>query len=276
MIPIQGPGPVGIQLEDPTQPFDPVNNPLIPIVTNGNTTGGSNLGGRIIRITPQGVVNTFASGFNTSGNLDASSFINSELSITFSADGTTLYASDGDGIWQFKTTASLAGSTSGTLIGLNDLRTLGVPYDGQNSAVAVVDTGVDAISAPFRGRVSPGKNLWTGGLGNKDFAASGGGTTTGGGGGGGGAGGGGTGGTGTTGQVLSNTFDGHGTPVAGVVAQFVPQATIEPVAIFQPFVASVSLSSTTTGGGRRRWRRRRSAAAAGPRVPARSARCPTP
>ena len=82
------------------------------------------------------------------------------------------------GVWQFKTTASLAGSTSGTLIGLNDLRTLGVPYDGQNSAVAVVDTGVDANSAPFRGRVAPGKNIWTGGLGNRDLAAAGGGTTT--------------------------------------------------------------------------------------------------
>ena len=32
VIPIQGSGPVGIQLEDPTQPYDPVNNPLIPII----------------------------------------------------------------------------------------------------------------------------------------------------------------------------------------------------------------------------------------------------
>ncbi len=48
---------------------------------------------------------------------------------------------------------------------LNDLRTLGVPYDGQNSAVAVVDTGVDASSPPFRGRVAPGTDIFTGGLG---------------------------------------------------------------------------------------------------------------
>ena len=68
-----------------------------------------------------------------------------------------LYASDDAGIWQFKTTADLADSTSGTLVGLNDLRTLGVPYDGQNSAVAVVDTGVDAASPPFRGRVVAGE-----------------------------------------------------------------------------------------------------------------------
>ena len=74
----------------------------------------------------------------------SSSFVGSSLSITFSADGTTLYAADDDGIWQFKTTASLAGSSSGTIVGLNDLRTLGVPYDGQNSAVDVIDTGIDA------------------------------------------------------------------------------------------------------------------------------------
>ena len=52
------------------------------------------------------------------------------------------------------------------------------------------------------------------------------------------------------GNTLTNTFDGHGTPVAGVVAQFVPQATIEPVSIFQPFGFSVSLTvgTGTTGG----------------------------
>ena len=79
-----------------------------------------------------------------------------------------LFASDDQGIWQFKTTADLASSTSGTLVGLNDLRTLGVPYDGQNSAVAVVDTGVDAMVPSFRGRVAPGTDLFTGGLGNQD------------------------------------------------------------------------------------------------------------
>ena len=161
-----------------------MNNPLVPLTTGGNTTG-SNFGGRIIRILPDGIVNTFAEGFDTSGLQSAQSFINSSFTITFSADGTTLWAADNEGIWQFKSTASLAGSTTGTLIGLNDLRTLGVPYDGINSAVAVVDTGVDAISPPFRGRVSPGTNIWTGGLGNKDLLPlGGGGTTTGGAGGG--------------------------------------------------------------------------------------------
>ena len=49
------------------------------------------------------------------------------------ADGTTLYASDNDGIWQFKTVGSLANSSAGSLIGLNDLRSLGVPYEGQDT-----------------------------------------------------------------------------------------------------------------------------------------------
>ncbi|WP_165227215.1 hypothetical protein [Aquisphaera insulae] len=250
VVPVSGDGPVGITLADPSQQYDPVTNPLVPI-DYSSSTSTLGLGGRVVRITQDGILTTFATGFDVSPALDASSFVDSELSITFSADGTTFYASDNDAIWQFKTTASLAGSTSGTLIGLNDLRTLGVPYEGQNSAVAVVDTGVDANSAPFRGRVTKGKSLWTGGKGNQDLAAnSGGGTSSTGGnnnGGGGNTGGGNNGNT-SSGNTLSNTADGHGTPVAGVVAQFVPQATIEPIAIFQPFLGQVTLSSTTTGG----------------------------
>ncbi len=117
---------------------------------------------------------SFADGFDTSGAQDSSSFVDSTLSIGFSADGTILYAADDQGIWQFKTTADLADSTSGSLIGLNDLRTLGVPYDGQNAAVAVVDTGVDANATSFRGRVAAGTNIITGGLGNEDLAPAGG------------------------------------------------------------------------------------------------------
>ncbi len=237
LVPVQGTGVIGVTT-------DAAGN-VIPVVNNGNTTDGSNdFGGRIIRILPNGTVNEFAYGFDTSGNQDSSSFVDSSLTISFSADGTTMFASDDAGIWQFKTTASLAGSTSGTLVGLNDLRTLGVPYDGQNSAVAIVDTGVDASSPPFRGRVAPGENLFTGGLGNVDTAASSGpAAATGGGGGGGGAGG------GT--NVLANSVGGHGTPVAGVVAQFVPQATLVPVDIFLPFNAGRTLtaSSTTSGTG---------------------------
>ncbi len=237
-IPIQGEGTVGV-IED-------VPNHFVPLVTNGNTTGGTNIGGRIIRITPSGVVTTFAQGFHTSGNQDASSFQNSSLSLTFSADGTTLYASDDDGIWQFKTTTSLASSTSGSIVGLNDLRTLGVPYEGQDSAVAIVDTGVDASVPSFRGRVATGSNVITNGLGNTDTSpgsANNTGTTTG------------T-GTTTTGTATGATAvtplnsDGHGTPEAGVIAQFVPQATLEPVNIFYPFLSfSSTTTSTTTGTG---------------------------
>src|SRR5271157_1519997 len=221
-VPVDGPTIVGLQKQDPNAPYDATTNPLVVVYDLVANT----LGGRIIQITPQGVVSDFAQGFAVSSAPDASSFIDSELSITFSADGTTLWASDNQGIWQFKTTASLADSTTGTLIGLNDLRTLGVPYDGQGSAVAVVDTGVDGQSPPFRGRVTTGTNIWTGGPGNQDLAANAGGGTTG------TTGTTGTAGTSSTGQNLANTFDGHGTPVAGVVVQFVPQATIEPVTIF--------------------------------------------
>ena len=241
IVPVQGTGFIGVTTD--------ASGNVIPITTNGNSTFGSNdFGGRILRVLPNGTVNVFAYGFDTSAAQDYTSFVNSSLTISFSADGTTLYASDDDAIWQFKTTADLADSTSGTLVGLNDLRTLGVPYDGQDSAVDVVDTGVDATVPSFRGRVAPGTDIFTGGLGNMDLASTTTSTTTGGGGAGGGAGG--AGGTGTGGNTtLSNTLDGHGTPVAGVIAQFVPQATIVPVDIFVPFIGSVTLSSSSSTGG---------------------------
>lgn len=211
-IPIQGPGVVGVEL-------DPNGN-VVPIITNGNSTGGSNLGGRIVRIDPNGVVTNFAENFHTNGAQDASSFINSSLSVTFSADGTTLYVADNDGIWQFKTVTSFAGSTSGTLTGLNDLRSLGVPYEGQDSAVAVVDTGVDSLTPNFRGRVAPGKNVITNGPGNDDLAA---GVSVGGAG-----------------------VNGHGTLIAGIVSQFVPDATIVPVNVFTPNQATAGVTGGTT------------------------------
>ncbi len=142
-----------------------VNNPVVTITPTDVGTGG-----RILRITPSGIVSTFAQNFHTSNATDSSAFTQSSLSDTFSSDGTTFYVADDDAIWQFKTVTSLAGSDSGSLIGLNDLRSLGVPYDGEGSAVAIVDTGVDALSAPFRGRVAPGTNVITGGLGNDDTA----------------------------------------------------------------------------------------------------------
>lgn len=205
VLPVQGPGVGGLEATPTGNQFE------LP---------SGNLGGRIIRIKPDGTVSTFAEGFHTNGSYGSDSFVNSSLSITFSADGTTLYAAADDGIWQFKTVTSLANSTSGSLIGLNDLRTLGVPYEGQDSAVAIVDTGVDAKVPNFRGRVAPGRNILTRGFGNDDLAPFS--TTT------------------TTGVSTNN---GHGTLVAGVVAQFVPQATLVPVNIFG------TRALTTTNGG---------------------------
>ncbi len=227
VIPVQGPGGAGATL-------DSAGNQII------SASSGS-LGGRIVRISPTGVVTPFATGFNTSNAFDSSSFTSSSLSITFSADGTTLYAADNDGIWQFKTQASLAGSTSGSLVGLNDLRTLGVPYEGQNSAVTILDTGVDATSPGFRGRVAPGKNVLTNGTGNDDYAAGLATTAA--------TGNGNNGNNGTTGGAsIPTTADGHGTLVAGVVSQFVPQATLNPVSAFNPFNAG-NTGGTTGGGG---------------------------
>jgi hypothetical protein len=226
-IPVQGPGPVGVTTDS--------NGNVIPITSNGNTTDGGNLGGRILRITPQGVVTIFATGFDTSGDQGPTSFIDSAFSISFSADGTTLYAADNEGIWQFKTVTDLASATSGSIVGLNDLRTLGVPYDGLGSAVAVIDTGVDANTPNFRGRVAAGTNVITNGAGNDDtspgFTNNAAATAP------------------AAGQNQNTTTsigpDGHGTLIAGVVAQFVPQATIDPVNIFYPFLASTGGTTTT-------------------------------
>ncbi|MBX6313764.1 MAG: hypothetical protein IRY99_12725, partial [Isosphaeraceae bacterium] len=205
-IPVQGPGTGGVTA---------VNGQPVFTFPSGN------LGGRIVRIDPSGNVTTFAEGFRTSGSYGPDSFFNSSLSLTFSADGTTLYVADDDGIWQFKSVMSLADSTSGQLIGLNDLRTFGVPYEGQDEAVAVVDTGVDAATPNFRGRIAPGTNVLTNGFGNDDLAA----------------------GTGTTTGGTTTPSNGHGTPMAGVIAQFVPQATIVPVNVFAP-----GPTTTTTAG----------------------------
>ncbi len=237
LIPVQGGGRGGIAA---TTPGDAVSSVQFP---------GGNLGGRIVRIDPLGRMSTFAENFDTSGSYESDSFASSSLTISFSSDGTTLYASDDDGVWQFKTTASLAGSSSGSIIGLNDLRTLGVPYDGSNSAVAVVDSGVDTNNPSFRGRVAPGiSTTIAGGLGNDDLSAGVSGTTTGttGGTGTGTGTGSGTATAGTNTSALSVSQNGHGTPVAGVIAQFVPQATLNPINVFQPLVVSTVVNGGVT------------------------------
>lgn len=192
ILPVQGPGVAGLSINAANPGQLDFQLPQ------------TNLGGRVVRVLPDGTVTPFAEGFNTSGDYFSGSFVESSLSITFSADGTTLYVADNDGIWQFKSTLALATSTSGSLIGLNDLRSLGVPYDGQDTAVAVIDTGIDANTPQFRGRVAPGLNVLTNGPGNDDFAPG----------------------------------NGHGTLLAGVVAQFVPDATLVPVNVFSPLLVT--------------------------------------
>ena len=72
LVPVQGTGVIGVTTD--------ASGNVIPIITDGNTTGGSNdFGGRIIRILPNGTVNTFAYGFDTNGAQDSTSFINSML-----------------------------------------------------------------------------------------------------------------------------------------------------------------------------------------------------
>ena len=195
VLPVQGGGQTGVAI-DPANPGGPLQLQF----------AGGNLGGRIIRVLPDGTVTPFAEGFNTTAEFESGSFVESSLSITFSADGTTLYAADNDGIWQFKSIMSLAGSTSGSEVGLNDLRSLGVPFDGEGTAVAVVDTGIDASTPPLRGHVSTGTNISTGGAGDDDLGPG----------------------------------NGHGTPVAGAIAQFVPQTTLVPVNTFNPFGAATT------------------------------------
>jgi hypothetical protein len=214
LVPVQGPG-------------------SVTVATNGTVTlNTSNLGGRIIRITPSGQINVFASGFHTNGAASNQAFLGSELSITFSADGTTLYASDDDAIWEFRSALSLADSQAGQYTGLSDLRTLNVPYEGQNSAIDIIDTGVDATTPNFRGRVAPGVNILTNGPGNNDTAPT---STT-------------SSTTGGGGGIASfnNFANGHGTPLAGIVAQFVPQATINPINTFSPFTSTTTSTVGTT------------------------------
>ncbi len=201
LVPVGGPGGFSVNYDT-----------AAPNNINSASVNTAFVGGRVIRVGPDGVVTPFASHFHVDPSQNNTSFINSTLSISFSADGTTLYVADMDGIWQFKTVTSLAGSTSGSLIGLNDLRSLGVPYEGQDLAAAVVDTGVSANNPLFRGLVAPGKNVVMNGSGNVDYAG---------------------------------VVQGHGTEAAGVVAQMVPQSTLLPVNVF---TANASSLAPITGG----------------------------
>ncbi len=202
LVPLTSDGPLSIDLTGFIGLDDPEDNSLI---IDYQPNGIDALGGTILRIAPDGQVFPFADGFNVSSLVGPDGFLSSSLSLDFSADGSILYASDNDGIYQFKTTTSLANSDTGSLIGLGDLRSLGVPYEGQDSAVAVIDTGVDANTTGFRGRVAEGRNIAFGGPGNDDLNPS------------------------DPGDVVPT---GHGTLIASVITQMVPQATIQPVDVF--------------------------------------------
>src|SRR5208282_3222640 len=108
-VPVDGPTIVGLQKQDPNAPYDPTTNPLVVVFQLESVS--PLLGGRIVQITPQGVVSDFAQNFHvytpigvdsvagsvspTTGEVivpgtpDPMSFVDSDLSITFSADGTT-------------------------------------------------------------------------------------------------------------------------------------------------------------------------------------------
>lgn len=235
-IPVYGDGQI---LVTPIAPGGNVTGLVYNYIPNSASTRLDGLyGGRVVRIDGNGTVRLFAENFNigrldlidlstpyltilgpTTGGggfittdqpvLTAPSFFQQNLSLTFSGDGTTLYVSDNDGIWQFKTNESLANSQSGSLVGLGDLRALQVPYDGRDSAVAVVDTGVQAAQPNFRGRVSRGINFAQRGRGPGNVDAL-----------------------------------GHGTNVAGVIHQFVPEATLLPVNVFQSFTGGANGGTT--------------------------------
>ncbi len=137
---------------------------------------------------------TFASNFNvpTPGTNPAAAY-DQPFSITFSADGEIMYVSDGDGVWAFYAN-TLAHTAAGTVTGVTDLRELRVPYSGTGLAAAVLDSGVDGSHLGFRGTVSAGFNTLFPGTGNFDFELA-----------------------------------GHGTAVAGILHQIVPNAVIVPV-----------------------------------------------
>ena len=116
---------------------------VIPIVTDGNTTDGSNdFGGRIVRVLPDGTLNTFAYGFDTNGaripqlrQLDAEH--------QFLGGWHDPLASDDQGIWQFKTTADLAELDKRHAGRLERPPHAGRTLRWSEQRVEVVDTGVE-------------------------------------------------------------------------------------------------------------------------------------
>ncbi len=112
------------------------------------------------------------------------------FSITFSRDGQVVFVSDADGIWAFYAN-TLAHSPAGAIVGLTDVREARMPYDGAGFGAAVIDSGVDGDHLGFMGTVTPGFDPVSTAPGNVDP-------------------------------------DGHGTAVAGIIHQIVPEAVIVP------------------------------------------------
>ena len=61
-VPVHGPTIVGLQLQNPSLPYNATTNPLVVFYQLQSVS--PLLGGRIIQITPQGVVSDFAQGFD--------------------------------------------------------------------------------------------------------------------------------------------------------------------------------------------------------------------
>ena len=233
VVPVQGPGPVGIGLQDPDLPYDPVNNPLVPITTGGNTTADPTSAAASSGSLPDGVVNTFAEDSTPRGCKlapDRSSI--PSLSITFSADGTTFYAADDDGDLAVQDDGQPGRvdhrhpdrperpADPGRALRRPEQRRGGRRHGRRRHLAAVPRPGRPGQEHLDRRTGQQGPRRLAGTAHGVQAVAA-------------------AGGAGGAEEPdhhrrtsLSNTFDGHGTPVAGVVAQFVPQATIEPVSIF--------------------------------------------
>jgi hypothetical protein len=120
------------------------------------------------------------------------------FSISFSPNGEIMFVSDRDGVWAFYAN-SLAHHASGVSFGLTDIRELRVPYTGQGFAAAVVDSGVDGQHLGFQNTVVAGLNPAFPSGGNFDP------------------------------QFSTESF--HGTAVAGIIHQIVPDAIIVPATV---------------------------------------------
>jgi hypothetical protein len=159
-------------------------------------------------VTGRGIAFPIATGFNVPRpsaitGITPEQAYTEPFSIAFSPDGEILYISDRDGIYALYAN-TLANTAAGAAIGLTDVRELDAPYTGNGFGAAVIDDGIDSAHLGFRGTVSCGFNPFFGSCG-------------------------------TIAQGV-----GHGTAVAGIIHQIVPDAVLVPVNAlsFAPLVGS--------------------------------------